>query len=115
MTFILKQAVKNTKNGKWITDKNGVDITKLIIEPLVEKVIEILKDYVKECDKDMKNLGNFDYEEEMIARKTLLQMQRANEIIMAIKLKKVSLEILKYIAPHFNLKIDQIESDFDDE
>ena len=109
MTFILKQAVKNTNSEKWIVDKNGVDLTKLIIEPLIEKVIEILKDFINECHQEIKD-GNLDNELEINVINTLESMEKANSIIMAIKLKKLGTEILKYIAPYFDLKIDQIDS-----
>ena len=115
LTFILKQTVKNTKNGKWITDKNGLDLTKLIIEPLVEKVIDILKEYINDCGEDIQNINELNYETEIKTRKNLQQMQKANEVVMQIKLKKLGNEILKYIAPYFNLKIDQFECNSDEE
>ena len=37
-------------------------------------------------------------------------MERANEVIMNIKLRKISDEILRYIAPHFGLKINDDKS-----
>jgi hypothetical protein len=117
LTFILMQATKN-KNNKWIVDKNGVDLTKLVIQPLVEKVIELLRDFVKECNENIQNIDTLNPEIEYETREMLRNMEKANSVIMNIKLKKISMEILKYIAPHFNLKLDQLDdtdSESDDE
>ena len=112
LTFILKQAVKNTNKGKWVTDKKGVDLTKLVITPLVEKVIEMLREYVDDChvliDEHRENDNN-----EIIVRHKLKQMERANIVIMNIKLTKMTCSILKYISPYFGLKLDE-DSDSDD-
>lgn len=108
LTFILMQATKN-KNNKWIVDKNGVDLTKLVIQPMVEKVIELLRDFVKECNKNVQNIDTLNPEIEYETREILRNMEKANSVIMNIKLKKISMEILKYIAPYFNLKLDQLD------
>ncbi len=94
--------------------KNGIDFTRLIIEPLVEKTIDILREYVSECGAGVRSINELDFNTEIIARKKLLQMQKANEVIMTIKLKKMSIDVLKYIAPHFNLNLDKLYEDIDD-
>ena len=114
LTFIIRQVVGDTKSNKWMVDKNGVDLTKLIIQPLVEKVIEILREFVNKCHskiQKIEKINRLNNELEYITRERLRNMEKANSVIMSIKLKKMNTEILKYIAPYFNLKIKQEYSD----
>ena len=114
LTFIIRQVVGDTKSNKWIVDKNGIDLTKLIIQPLVGKVIELLKCFVKKCNEKIQKIekvNKLSNELEYMTRERLRNMEKANSVIMSIKLKKMNIEILKYIAPYFNLKIKQEYSD----
>lgn len=109
LTFIVRQVVGDTKKNKWIVDKNGIDLTKLLIEPLVNKVIELLREYVVECHNYIKTANNSIDDIEIMEK--LKYMQKANTVVMEIKLKILSTEILKYIAPHFNLGINKFDFD----
>lgn len=46
--------------------------------------------------------------EEKNTRKILQNMEKANSVIMMINLKGVNTDILKYVAPFFNMVIDKI-------
>ena len=111
----MRQVIGNNKQSKWTVDKNGVDLTKLIIQPLVEKVIEILKKFIKDCHENIQKIEKLNDDVECDTKETLKNMENANSVIMTIKLKKNNTEILKYIAPHFNLKIDQNNENVDSE
>ena len=111
LTFIIKQAIKGTdRRSRWIVDKHGIDLTKLIVNPVVEKVIEILREYVQTESEYVQNIHVIDFEIEFTVKEKLKLMERANEVIMNIKLRKISDEILRYIAPHFGLKINDDKS-----
>lgn len=97
--------------SKFVLVKNGLDLTRLIINPLVEKVIEMLREYVDDCHEFIKDHKEFDDDIEMITRYKLKQMERANVVIMNIKLVKMTGNILKYIAPHFGLKLNDSDSE----
>ncbi len=74
--------------------KKGVDLTKLVITPLVEKVIEMLREYVSECHEFIKDNREFDSDEnENIIKNKLKQMERANVVIMNVKLTKTTCNI----------------------
>lgn len=109
LTFIVKDIVGKTKNSKWITDKKGLHFTQVIINPLLDKIKTLLMEYVFDCGNKINKITSKHKLEEIEENKTrslLSQMQEANLTILTIKLGKIHGEILKYIAPYFNLKVD---------
>lgn len=106
LTFILRQVIDNTKNTQWIVDKRGLDLIKLIIDPVVKKVAEILKDYIKNENIWINKIKQNDYSNSVqeIMKNKLRYMEIATIISQHINLKNLESEILRYIAPHFNLK-----------
>lgn len=103
LTFVIKEKIG--KSSKWILDKKGISLTEKIISPLTKRTKEILQEYIKSCDNKIKNLKDFNDTIESNTRKILEKMDKTNTIIMFINLKKLNLDILKYIAPYFNLDL----------
>jgi hypothetical protein len=108
LTFIIKELIG--KSSKWVADKKGLNFTKYVISPLTEKIMEILKEYVKKCNDKIQQIGHLDDNTKNDTQKTLQNMEKANSVIMMINLKKINIEILKYISPFFNLDVDKINS-----
>lgn len=88
----LKQIKK--KNPKiWVADKSGYKTCKLVVEPIIRRMLRILKHKLKEKN----TLKVKDMEDELRYRNNI------NSIIDSIDTKKLKNEINKYIAPKFNL------------
>ena len=88
----LKQIKK--KNQKvWLSDKNGYKTCKLVVEPIIRRMLRILKRKLK----DRNTLKIKDMDEELQYRNSI------SSIIDSIDTKKLKNEINKYIAPKFNL------------
>jgi hypothetical protein len=105
LTFIVKDIVGKTKKSKWISDKKGVHVTQTIITPMMKIIKHKLTAYVNKSAKMVNKLTDQSENEEDI-KDLLSKMHDANLAILAIKLGKIDGEILKYIAPHFNLNIE---------
>jgi hypothetical protein len=109
LTFIVRDIVGKGNKSKWIMDKKGIHITQTIINPLMDKIKVSLSDYITKCGKKINRITSksiLSDDEENITKELLLKMQEANLTLLTIKLAKIHSEILKYIAPFFNLNID---------
>jgi len=104
LCFIIKQIVGDEGGDGWITDKSGIEITKLLISPLVNRVIEMMNDYSKKCAKDVSEAK--DNEKSKIAME---KMHDAGSLIRGIVKNDLRKKILQYIAPYFNINIKNIE------
>jgi hypothetical protein len=104
LTFIVKDIVGKTKKSKWISDKKGVHVTQTIITPMMKIIRDKLMSYVSKSGKKVNRLTDKSENEEEI-KDLLSKMHDANLAILAIKLGKIDGEILKYIAPYFNLTV----------
>lgn len=109
LTFIIKQSINETNESKWITDKKGLNLSKLIIKPLTNKVKEILKEYVTECNDFILGRKELNEDAEIDIKYKLKQMEKANYVIMFINLNKINNDILKYITPYFNLDTSKVK------
>jgi hypothetical protein len=106
LCFIIKQIVGDTGSDRWVSDKSGIEITKLLISPLVKKVSEMMSDYVNKFIKEMKE--NVDCNEKK-AKIAMERMYDAETVIRGIVKNDLRKEILKYIAPYFNVDVKNIE------
>ena len=72
LTFIVKDIIGKSKKSKWITDKKGIHFTEAIIDPLLEKIKDLLIEYNDECGEFVKKMGTkvelSNREEELIRR-----------------------------------------------
>jgi hypothetical protein len=107
LTFVIKQIVGEPDDSEWVTDKKGTKLTKMIICPVTDEVKNILQEYIKKCGKIVRKINVCDTEEELSGKTTLSNMQKCNEIIMKINLKTIEKEVLRYLAPYFNLNISK--------
>ena len=109
LTFIIKNLIKKTNKSKWISDKNGTCLTKFIIDPMLKiirkKIIRYGKSIMEHDPNDTIDNG----------RQKIINLRYAVDLQKSIELKKIHSKILRYVAPHFNLNINQtIDSNIDD-
>ena len=102
LSFVVREVLKSG-DDEWITDKSGIKLTTLIITPMLDTVKDIMKEYVK---KHSVILGEDDYENPDIVG----NLTSANDIITNINKNTLHTEILRYIAPHFNLNIHKLKT-----
>lgn len=102
LTFIIKQLIAGTNQSEWVTDSKGVKITTLIITPLLDKIREMMINFINENHDIMSDTSELDDNE---MDKLLDRMKYANSIIYDINQKYLHDEILKYIAPRFKINI----------
>jgi hypothetical protein len=94
MQIVKANEIKNNKKV-WMTDKNGYKICKLLIDPTVKQLVNILKKRLKlKCKKKL-NIETIN--------KELQYSEAISNILENIDTKKLKNEINKYIAPKFNL------------
>jgi hypothetical protein len=106
LTFIVKSAIgknKSKSKSKWISDKNGVHFTELIIKPMFEIIKEKMREYIK--NERLEESEIRDDEMDCVTLR-LGNMQLAGELIRLINLNKYDTKVLKYVAPYFNLNVD---------
>jgi hypothetical protein len=109
LTFIVRDIIGNSKQSKWIVDKKGIHFTETIVDPLMEKIKELLTDYNEKCGNCVRNItkkSNLDGDEESEIKNILAVMQEINLTLLTIKLRKIHMDILKYVAPYFNLNVN---------
>ena len=101
LCFIVKQIIEGTGDDRWMNDRSGITITKLIIAPLLKKVCEMLADHIKkfqtEAKKEEYDMSN--------ASDIMQKMYDANMIILEISQHELQKEILKYISPYFGFEL----------
>ena len=97
--YYKKLKEKNLKNIKkknakiWIVDKSGYKICRIVVEPIIRRMLRILKKNLRDRNK----LIITDLDEELKYRSNV------NSMIDSIDTKKLKNDINKYIAPKFNL------------
>ena len=101
LCFIIKQIVGNGENDKWIADKSGIEITKLLIAPLTDKVSEMMTNYSKKFFEIIKENIN----DAKKAKDAMNEMHHADLVLLGIVQNNLRKEILKYIAPYFNIDV----------
>ncbi len=82
----------------WVSDKNGYKICKLLIDPTIKQMVNILKKKAKQKMKSKKEKNN-----NINIMNDLDYHKKISEIIDNIDTKKLKNDINKYIAPVFNL------------
>lgn len=110
LAFIVKSAIGSTKKSKWIQDKNGIHFMEMIIQPMFDIIKNKLRKYVKYKILEESNVKNKNVDDVVIKFKN---MHIANELIKMINSDKYNRKVLKYVAPYFNLNIDDPDSESD--
>jgi hypothetical protein len=104
LCFIIKQIVGDDGGDKWIADKSGLEIIKLLISPLVNRVTEMLSEYLNKLVNDIKKSNDSDF-----SNRAMEKMCDAKIVVRGIVKNDLHKEILKYIAPYFNINVKNIE------
>lgn len=102
LTFIVRRVLTKSKKKKenvWIKDPNGTSLMNLLIIPSLNEIRRVLSNYADECNEKMKHMDNY------MMEKLGDNIFEANKIINDINLSEFRKPILRYIAPHFQLKL----------
>jgi len=97
LSFIIKEIVQG--NDKWISDKKGDKIKKYIIEPLLEKIKDMIFNYVNTQNPKIKFMDNVSQME-----LTSSLINESLNLIFYINSCKLENDIMKHIAPKFYLE-----------
>jgi uncharacterized C2H2 Zn-finger protein len=100
LTFIVRQILN--KKPQWGKDMNGVVIIKNIINPILKKVLSLLQDYTQLVKEKSKDTVTQMYEMEEMENNGIV----AVNIIRDINNKTLHKQILKHIAPEFQLNCE---------
>lgn len=110
LTFLIKNVLNENAKSEWIQDKKGIYTKKFIIQPMLNVISNSLTKYIDETNEyvDQKTLQiRISKKEECQIQDLLSKTQIASELNNLIISKKIHNDILKYIAPYFNLIIDK--------
>lgn len=102
LSFIVKQVIGEDGESEWVSDKSGIKVLKIIINPLYDRIKEIMKEYM-DTSKEFIDENNEDDDKKDDIMEMLKNMTFATEIIKFINLEDVQQDTLKYIAPYFGL------------
>lgn len=97
LNFIIREFIENTDIAKWQKDKKGVKVTKVIIDPIIDELKNVLEKEIVNSSKIMAEKGGFIREEE------LRRVNRSSKIIKDIDEGVLQNAILKKMAGHFYL------------
>ena len=89
---------------KWIADKSGIEITKLLISPLVNRVVEMLEEYLNRLIDEIKKSDSNEK-----SKCAMGKMYDTETVLRGIVKNDLQKDILKYIAPYFNINVKNIE------
>jgi len=82
---------------KWVTDKNGVKICEVIIEPIITTFVNMLRTYQQELidivERDPLN----------VSKDTQSKIQNIIQMLLGVDNGELKKETNKYIAPYFNI------------
>lgn len=116
LTFIVKELLKNKSNWKY--DKKGLKVRDIIIDPLLEHIKKLLKEYINNINDQINGSSNLfeaqeqnpDDELDNDTKLKLIEEQKtATQLICNIDNKILSKAIAKHISPHLSLTPDKLE------
>jgi hypothetical protein len=117
--FIIRELISKSKN-EWISDKSGIKLTKLIIDPLLKEVVNMLNEYIKTGSK----IDNNENTTSSIFQGVVDNIESCEKIKAEIGKRTLHKKILKYISNLFELTSlvinssknnnDLVESEVDD-
>lgn len=109
LTYIVKHLLGNKIKSEWLVDKKGVKICEYIIDPLLEYISKVNDAFINQCcDRKV-----IEEESEFEMERRIKNQRMAVFMLKDIKEKKISKDIIKYIAPYFYLSLkdsDNIDS-----
>lgn len=102
LNFIVRQVI-NQNEAVWRPDKKGTCLSKYIITPMLEAIKILLIEYSKLCKSKIQGFKISQCE------KISEQNKNSIEVIYEINQKILHHKILNYIAPYFQLELNQDE------
>ena len=109
LTYIIKELLAN-KKSHWNHDFKGLKTKNYIIQPLLEYIQNYCIAYNEACDLDKDQIQN-----ERYCHKITEKLNILGNIINDITKHTLSEEIVKYIAPHFQIPNKQDNFEFIDD
>lgn len=103
LKFVVRQAL-NQKEAIWHPDKKGICLTKYIITPILDEIYSMMVEYKELCKVRAKNTETSDQYEKIHEQST-----NAISIIYEINQKILHKKILAYVAPYFQLELNDQE------
>lgn len=100
LKFVVRQAL-NQNEAVWHPDKKGICLTKYIITPILDEIFSMMTDYTNLCNERRKNAQTSEQREKIQDQST-----NALKVIYEINQKELHKDILKYIAPYFQLELN---------
>jgi len=95
LNYIIREIID--KNPEWNTDKSGLKVRNIIVEPLTKKINDLIISYIKwKTDRILTS-----HEEEAIESVEIFNT--ASEILAEIKNKTLEKEIMRNITPKFQM------------
>lgn len=107
-SYLICEVVESAsgKKNEWITDKSGIKVTDIIIDPTLKIVDEMLDEYLEEAAKKSEKVDELEIDE---ISKLMYNKQRAMEIKIKIENNDLHKDILKYVTPFLCADIKKIE------
>ena len=111
LNFVIKQMVGENDVSEWISDKSGIKISKYIISPLLDNIKNLMITEAKRLTQKAIDMNKRDNEYRNYADESEIgkQIISCYEIIGSINKNIMHNEVLKYIAPHFNLVLKSLD------
>jgi hypothetical protein len=98
LNFILKQVVGDS--SEWVNDKKGIKFNKLVVEPILNKVKDMLLEKITELIKENTNI-NIEMEK---MENNMYKILHCRVIISDITKEILHTNIIKYICPYLNFE-----------
>jgi len=96
LTYIIRDIVTK-KKVDWKVDKKGVNTTKYVIEPLIDHIEKMVREYIQNYDIDYEMFTGRE------AEKKMMKLKYVTDVLRAIEDKTLHDDVLRCIAPHFFL------------
>jgi hypothetical protein len=97
LTYVIRNAVTDGRIV-WLTDKNGIQVTKIVIKPILNFIKPILKKFNLDCSNEIINNPK-------LSNNKMIEMSEYQkfsiQIVMLIENKTLERDIIKHMAPQF--------------
>jgi hypothetical protein len=97
LTYVIRNAVSDGR-VIWSTDKNGIQVTEIVIKPILNFIRPILKKFNTDCSNEIVSNSN-------LSSNKLIEIGEYQkltiQIIILIDNKTLEKDIIKYMAPQF--------------
>lgn len=111
LSFIVKDTIKDkiddTEMSTWVKDKKGLYFIRLVIDPLIKKINDMIEKFITILGKEISAKTNGDTTKDELdnVQNLVRLMDKARRVTLTIKKDTIQYDILRFIAPHFNLEL----------